>query len=135
MQIGLIGKIGRYISFPGTLDASTLKAAGSIDSNPALYTLSSVIVHIGGASVYSYGHYICYMRTSENAWYKCDDDEIEPVSESEVAKCSAYMLFYQRSTQKPSPHELALAAAQPPAQLTSLPLPRYGRLLLSSDRG
>ena len=121
MQIGLCGKISRYISFPGLLDIARFAASNSLDSNAADYVLQSVIVHIGGASVYSYGHYICYVRTAGNVWYKCDDDEIERVSEAEVAKCSAYMLFYQRNVPKPSPQELAHDASHRPAEPLRIP--------------
>ncbi len=117
-----MGKISRFISFPGTLDVSAYRAFGCIDSHTALYTLSSVIVHIGGAGFYSYGHYICYIRSSEDKWYKCDDDDVDLVSAAEVARSSAYMLFYQRTTAKPSPQQLAQAAAHRPAE-QSLPLP------------
>lgn len=75
-----------------------------------------MIVHIGGASSYSYGHYICFIRSVDNIWYKCDDDEVKRADESEVANSAAYMLFYQRVVPKPSPHELAHAACLQPIQ-------------------
>lgn len=115
VQIGFFGKIGRHISFPGSINLQPFRAIGSIDCNPAEYSLHSVIVHIGGASSYSYGHYICFIRTAENVWYKCDDDEIQRVDETEVANSAAYMLFYQRTVSKPSPQELAHAAFLQPA--------------------
>ncbi|KAK9837579.1 hypothetical protein WJX74_000796 [Apatococcus lobatus] len=113
-QVGFFGKISRHISFPGTLNLAPFRASGSIDGRPAVYILHSVIVHIGGASSYSYGHYICFIRSADNNWYKCDDDEVQRVDDSEVANSAAYMLFYQRAVPKPSPHELAHAASLQP---------------------
>lgn len=115
MQVGFFGKIGRHISFPGKLNLTPFRAACSIDCNPAEYTLHSVIVHIGGASSYSYGHYICFIRTADNIWHKCDDDEVQSVHETEVANSAAYMLFYQRTVPKPSPQDLAHAASLQPS--------------------
>ena len=116
MQIGFFGKISRHIAFPDRIDLAPFRAAGSIDANPADYSLHSVIVHIGGASSYSYGHYICFIRSADNIWYKCDDDEVKCADESEVANSAAYMLFYQRVVPKPSPHQLAHAACLQPIQ-------------------
>ncbi|KAK9861274.1 hypothetical protein WJX84_003112 [Apatococcus fuscideae] len=63
---------------------------------------------------YSYGHYICFIRSADNNWYKCDDDEVQRVDDSEVAIVPPTCSSNQRAVPKPSPHELAHAASLQP---------------------
>ncbi|XP_054153944.1 ubiquitin carboxyl-terminal hydrolase 30 homolog [Oppia nitens] len=61
------------------------------------YKLSSVLVHLGGASS---GHFICYRRgtncDNQSKWYYLSDTTVFEVNLSEVLNSSAYMLFYER---------------------------------------
>ena len=65
------------------------------------YTLTGVIVHMGGAD---FGHYISYVKDRvNNVWYCCNDQLVNAVSLDEVKtqsfganSKSGYLLFYDR---------------------------------------
>lgn len=68
-------------------------------NNSGFYELKAVLTHKGRTS--TSGHYVGWVRLAENAWVKCDDDDVTPVLESEVLKLSgggdwhcAYVLLY-----------------------------------------
>lgn len=87
-------------------------------NNSGMYQLSAVLTHKGRSS--SSGHYVGWIRKKgkiglfyfltfdlnfflliTDAWYKCDDDKVSPVTEEEVLKLSgggdwhcAYVLLY-----------------------------------------
>ena len=86
-------------------------------NNDCKYTLFSVIIHQGTAHS---GHYFAYIfDDSKKAWFKCNDMRITEVDQATVmkdayggderSKCSAYMLFYRRASQKPAPCEVPKA--------------------------
>jgi len=67
-------------------------------NNSALYELQAVLTHKGRSS--SSGHYVAWIKRNKN-WFKCDDDDITPVTEDEILKLSgggdwhcAYVLLY-----------------------------------------
>lgn len=82
--IGTRTKIDKEISFQSTLDMSKLSEDGP------LYHLYGVIVHKGTAGQ---GHYYGYIK-HKGIWYEANDHKISKVSEEQVLKQSAYMLFY-----------------------------------------
>ena len=59
------------------------------------YDLRSVIVHHGEAGA---GHYTAFVRAADNYWYHCDDSCQPRLCRhvSEVLRCQAYMLMYER---------------------------------------
>ncbi|XP_014245070.1 ubiquitin carboxyl-terminal hydrolase 14 [Cimex lectularius] len=68
-------------------------------NNSGYYRLQAVLTHRGRSS--SSGHYVAWVRHSNNTWVKCDDDVVTPVTEEEVLKlCGggdwhcAYVLLY-----------------------------------------
>lgn len=66
-----------------------------------LYRLLAVIVHSGDAS--NCGHFITYRRGSlrnYHKWYLTSDHLVKEVSIEEVLSCPAYMLFYDRSSNR-----------------------------------
>ena len=65
-----------------------------VDRAVTPYSLRAVVVHHGNVGV---GHYTAYVRSFDNFWYHCDDDE-QPrqVNIGEVLQAEAYMLFYER---------------------------------------
>ncbi|KAI4456270.1 ubiquitin carboxyl-terminal hydrolase [Holotrichia oblita] len=72
--------------------------AGSLSDNEwrNVYQLAAVIVHTGNAHS---GHFITYRRGHQNTkWYYTSDVEIREVSMDEVLQCTAYMLFYEKTT-------------------------------------
>lgn len=46
MQLGRHGKITSRLSFPEHLDLAPYMAAGALDTDPVLYRLYAVVVHI-----------------------------------------------------------------------------------------
>ena len=62
----------------------------------APYHLRGVVVHSGEAGG---GHYIAYVRASNNLWYCCDCGSPQPphvVSTAEVLEAQAYLLMYEQ---------------------------------------
>lgn len=48
-------------------------------------------------------YFLAYCKNSvDGQWYCFDDSEVQQLSESEVCKQTAYILFYQRRTAIPS---------------------------------
>lgn len=78
------------------------------------YKLYGVIIHSGGNT--EEGHFFAYLRTSQDTWFKVDDEHYRKVALTEVLNNqSAFILFYAQSSklqigthilshpQKPSP--------------------------------
>lgn len=70
-------------------------------NNSGYYTLHAVLTHQGRSS--SSGHYVGWVRqsTTEDKWYKYDDDAVSPVTSEEILRLSgggdwhcAYVLLY-----------------------------------------
>lgn len=85
------------------------RSADAVESkeNDALYDLIGVICHSGN---FSGGHYIAYVRATNNNWYVCDDAYLMAVSEEAVRNCQAYMLFYAQKdlVRRETKHELKM---------------------------
>jgi ubiquitin carboxyl-terminal hydrolase 36/42 len=86
-------KLHRKIQFPVQIDLAPFSAA----KRPAVYELSSVVVHAGGSL--NSGHYYAYVKSPSGVWLRMDDDITQNVSVNEVlAEASgAYLLFYANS--------------------------------------
>lgn len=64
------------------------------------YNLYGVCLHLGAEST-NFGHYVAYVKASDNAWYRCDDERVQPVNmEYELytrqVRENAYLLFYKK---------------------------------------
>lgn len=55
-------------------------------NNSGYYTLQAVLTHRGRSS--SSGHYVGWIRQSDDNWIKCDDDTVSPVTNEEILKLS-----------------------------------------------
>lgn len=93
-------KISKYVAFPLTLDLKPYVANdGAQTGTPLLdamqYVLQAIIVHHGGSL--NSGHYTSYVRAKNGLWAHCDDSSVRSVSEQEVLRQQAYMLFYSKS--------------------------------------
>ena len=55
-------------------------------NNSGYYTLQAVLTHKGRSS--TSGHYVAWIRMSEENWVKCDDDTVTPVTTEEILKLS-----------------------------------------------
>ncbi|XP_069503506.1 ubiquitin carboxyl-terminal hydrolase 31 isoform X2 [Ambystoma mexicanum] len=70
------------------------------DPEDFIYDLYAVCNHQGTMQA---GHYIAYCKNSvDGLWYCFDDSEVRQLSEEEVCKHTAYILFYQRRAAVPS---------------------------------
>ncbi|KAK9828565.1 hypothetical protein WJX72_000791 [[Myrmecia] bisecta] len=67
---GYNGKIEKLIDFGETLDLTPFMACGAIDDQPVTYSLYGVITHIGRGSSTAFGHYICFVRTEPDNWFR-----------------------------------------------------------------
>lgn len=72
----------------------TIKLASPMLTNQdELFLLKSVIVHHGSISG---GHYICF-KLVDDKWFCTDDSRVFEVPESDMLRCTAYILFYEKS--------------------------------------
>jgi hypothetical protein len=81
---------------PAGAAAHCSTADGPEQEDPAaagefLYDLFAVVCHRG---TFQGGHYVCYVRCADGAWYLCDDAYVARVDAEAVRNCQAYMLFY-----------------------------------------
>jgi len=60
-----------------------------------IYNLYGIIVHIGKGG--KSGHYISYVRSDQDEWFKCNDSIVTKVSSETVLEAQAYILFYHLS--------------------------------------
>ena len=74
MQSGKFGKLNKLIRFPENLDLTPYVSGGSEKSHD--YKLYGVIVHLDVMNAAFSGHYVCYIRNSQNKWYKADDNTV-----------------------------------------------------------
>lgn len=68
-------------------------------NNSGYYTLKAVLTHKGRSS--SSGHYVAWVRSNGDVWYKFDDDDVTSVTTDEILRLSgggdwhcAYVLLY-----------------------------------------
>lgn len=49
--------------------------SGTSDKSP-IYRLYGVVVHLDVMNAAFSGHYVCYVRNSQNKWFKIDDSTV-----------------------------------------------------------
>uniref|UniRef100_A0A8C4QNJ6 USP domain-containing protein n=1 Tax=Eptatretus burgeri TaxID=7764 RepID=A0A8C4QNJ6_EPTBU len=103
-------KVTTFVSFPTVLDLAPFCVKScKVCASKVPYGLYGVVEHSGTMRG---GHYTAYVkvRTPSNklhdlisdgldcpgSWYHASDTHISPVSEAQVLKSQAYMLFYER---------------------------------------
>eukprot|EP00899_Mesostigma_viride_P025181 jgi/Mesvir1/5848/Mv00640-RA.1 len=125
-QVGRFGKLNKQISYPETFDLGPFISASM--PWPGLrheYHLFALVVHLDMLNSSFFGHYICYVRSSTNVWFRVDDTKVAPVQASEVLKQKAYVLFYRRAEPRPSVEEARVpvreAAGDPAAKAGRAP--------------
>ncbi|KAL3503027.1 hypothetical protein ACH5RR_037476 [Cinchona calisaya] len=99
-QEGSYGKINKYIRFPDKLDMVPFMTG--TDDIPPLYMLYAVVVHLDTLNASFSGHYISYIKDLQGNWFRIDDTQVQPVEMSQVMSEGAYILFYMRSSPRPS---------------------------------
>ncbi|CAK1580686.1 unnamed protein product [Parnassius mnemosyne] len=127
---GELNKRGEFVAFPETLsmapytavqqpqpELASLIAEGRVRSGlasldavatageaRAAYRLAAAVVHVGGPRS---GHFATYRRGNgfeTNRWWYTSDTLVHEVSLQEVLRCTAYMLFYERTKSEPLTH-------------------------------
>ncbi|KAK5868915.1 hypothetical protein PBY51_009888 [Eleginops maclovinus] len=109
-----ICKVNRHVQFPLILDLAPFSAVKCKNltegDNQILYSLYGIVEHSGTMRS---GHYTAYVKarpecpklssngyTDEDSprgsWFHISDTSVQPVSESKVQGCQAYLLFYER---------------------------------------
>lgn len=56
-----------------------------------IFELFALVCHIGSVNT---GHYIVIIKNGNGQWLKFDDSVISLISQEEVVKANAYLLFY-----------------------------------------
>ncbi|CCF55856.1 hypothetical protein KAFR_0A04210 [Kazachstania africana CBS 2517] len=83
-------KLNAFIEFPTYLNMK--KYCHTEENNSSIiYELNGVISHIGTVNE---GHYIATLKLDSNNWFKFNDSMVTSISEEEVLKDQAYLLFY-----------------------------------------
>uniref|UniRef100_A0A3Q3GR96 Ubiquitin carboxyl-terminal hydrolase n=1 Tax=Labrus bergylta TaxID=56723 RepID=A0A3Q3GR96_9LABR len=109
-----ICKVNRHVEFPFILDLAPFCGVKSKNVTEGdaqiLYSLYGIVEHSGTMRS---GHYTAYVKvrpecpkTPSNgltaqepprgSWFHISDTSVQPVSESKVQSCQAYLLFYER---------------------------------------
>ncbi|KAF3847461.1 hypothetical protein F7725_020489 [Dissostichus mawsoni] len=110
-----ICKVNRHVQFPLILDLAPFCAVKCKNltegDNQILYSLYGIVEHSGTMRS---GHYTAYVkarpecpklssngctaegRFNRGSWFHVSDTSVQPVSESKVQGCQAYLLFYER---------------------------------------
>ncbi|CAG9310154.1 unnamed protein product [Blepharisma stoltei] len=85
-------KIGTHIRFGFDLDIHKFVIKPGENTR---YSLFGVVVHSGSMLG---GHYIAFVKHN-NAWYHCSDTHVSQVSETQIVKAEAYILFYKQNSE------------------------------------
>ncbi|OJJ49168.1 hypothetical protein ASPZODRAFT_1411344 [Penicilliopsis zonata CBS 506.65] len=86
-------KVEGRIDFPMSINMlpfTTNPNCQKVDKSRYMYDLSSAVVHKGKLDA---GHYYVYCRQGDQ-WMLFNDDQVTAVTEAEVLKADAYLLFY-----------------------------------------
>ncbi|XP_041641839.1 ubiquitin carboxyl-terminal hydrolase 42-like [Cheilinus undulatus] len=88
------GKITKCVKYPEYLDLRPFMSQSQ--GEPLLYELYAVLVHSGFSC--DSGHYYCYIKASNNQWYRMNDSAVSVRDIKSVLNKQAYVLFYVKST-------------------------------------
>uniref|UniRef100_A0A8C5G937 Ubiquitin carboxyl-terminal hydrolase n=1 Tax=Gouania willdenowi TaxID=441366 RepID=A0A8C5G937_GOUWI len=86
------GKISKHVKYSEYLDLRPFMS--KTQGKPRIYSLYAVLVHSGHKD--HYGHYFCYVKASDNQWYRMNDNLVSKSDISAVLKHQAYVLFYSK---------------------------------------
>uniref|UniRef100_A0A8C5GZ11 Ubiquitin carboxyl-terminal hydrolase n=1 Tax=Gouania willdenowi TaxID=441366 RepID=A0A8C5GZ11_GOUWI len=86
------GKISKHVKYSEYLDLRPFMS--KTQGKPRIYSLYAVLVHSGHSD--RYGHYFCYVKASDNQWYRMNDTKVSKSDISAVLKHQAYVLFYNK---------------------------------------
>lgn len=86
------GKLTKHVNFPEDLNLQRFMSDSSTHSSGVSYKLFAVLVHQGNTC--NSGHYYCYVKNSNQMWYRMDDSSVSSSSINHVLLQNAYILFY-----------------------------------------
>lgn len=98
-QSGKFGKLNKRVIFPDVLNMKPYMSG--MGDKPPSYKLYAVVVHLDMMNASFSGHYVCYVKNLQGAWYKIDDSKVKQVELDRVLAQGAYMLLYSRSSPRP----------------------------------
>lgn len=88
-------KLNDYIQFPIHLNMKKFctkdENSKEEDIPDIIYELSGIVTHMGTVNE---GHYITYSKTTNGQWFQFNDSMVTVVSEEQMLKEQAYLLFY-----------------------------------------
>ncbi|XP_068601527.1 ubiquitin carboxyl-terminal hydrolase 16 [Brachionichthys hirsutus] len=111
-----ICKVNRHVQFPMMLDLASFceVKCKNVTKGEIVYSLYGIVEHSGTMRS---GHYTAYVKVRpecpklpsngrwtqrrpaeqpEGLWFHISDTSVQPVSESKVQSCQAYLLFYEK---------------------------------------
>ncbi|KAL6634945.1 hypothetical protein ACP70R_027616 [Stipagrostis hirtigluma subsp. patula] len=92
-----IEKIDKHVVYPSELDLKPYHSNPD-DAGELKYDLYGVVEHSG---LPNYGHYVCTIRSSPNAWHLMNDSRVDSITEAIALNQEAYILFYVRQGKFP----------------------------------
>ena len=87
------GKISKRVEYPKELNMKPF-TSNKDGEEDFMYDLYGVLVHEG--NVASLGHYYCFIKASNDAWYEMNDISVSQVELHTALSQQAYILFYQK---------------------------------------
>uniref|UniRef100_A0ABM0LX03 Ubiquitin carboxyl-terminal hydrolase 36 n=1 Tax=Saccoglossus kowalevskii TaxID=10224 RepID=A0ABM0LX03_SACKO len=105
-------KINKDVRYPEILDLHPYMSQKT--GGPIMYRLYAVLVHHGYSC--NSGHYYCYVRAPNEAWYCMNDSSITQSNIKTVLDQEAYILFYIKSNMKTT-NSFKEKTAQPATQV------------------
>jgi hypothetical protein len=115
-------KINDFYEFPYELDMTKYIMQNNKDHNNSIYTLKSIVVHMGTCEN---GHYYSFIKNENEKWYEFNDTQIRPFDSSllneetfggeevlyingkqkvQKKNRNAYLLFYEKKDQSDCEH-------------------------------
>jgi ubiquitin C-terminal hydrolase len=80
-------------------DKTHLQVTSNLQVYGKQYSLYSIITHIEDTC--KQGHYISFVKSSNNEWYRCNDEMVSKVNAEDAYSTEAYLIvYYQRSDSK-----------------------------------
>ncbi|KAK1303071.1 Ubiquitin carboxyl-terminal hydrolase 16 [Acorus calamus] len=127
-QSGKFGKLNKPVQFPVILDMGPFMDMGATATNDKspVYSLYAVVVHLDIMNASFSGHYVCYVKTNQNKWYKIDDSTVKPVELEKVLSIGAYMLLYARCSPR-APNIIRKLLSHDQSRISSRPPPAHHR--------
>ena len=86
-------KISKRVEYPKELNMKPF-TSNKDGEEDFMYDLYGVLVHAGNYA--SSGHYYCFIKASNDAWYEMNDSSVSQIGVHRALSQQAYILFYQR---------------------------------------